>query len=91
MTEAGHGTSGGVELTEEGVRDLADEAEEGYDAEEVRTRERRGRPAMGAEAASVFHVRLPPELRKSLESAADAMGTTPSDVVRKALDEFLDR
>lgn len=91
MSETEHGTSGGVELSDESIRVLADEAEQGYDPEQLRTRERRGRPTLGAEAASVFHVRLPPELRNALESAADAMGTTPSDVTRQALRDYLAR
>lgn len=91
MTEPTHGTSGDVELTDERVRDLAEEAERGYGPDQLRTRSQRGRPPLGAEAASVFHVRLPPDLRKALESAADATETTPSEITRRALREFLTR
>lgn len=55
----------------------------------LRTRSRRGRPPLGAEAATVFHVRLQPSLRDALQRAADAQKTSPSDIVRRALWEFL--
>lgn len=35
-----HGTSGGVELTEEKVQELADEAERGYDPSQLKDRDR---------------------------------------------------
>jgi hypothetical protein len=89
MTDANHGTSGGVGLSEHGVRELADEAERGYDTDRLRTRSRRGRPPLGREAAAVFHVRLEPGLRDALERRADDDATTPSDIVRRALREFL--
>lgn len=89
MTDAGHGTSGGVDLTEQRVRELADEAARGYDPGRLRTRSRRGRPPIGREAATVFHVRLEPGLREVLEQRADAEETTPSAIVRSALREFL--
>jgi hypothetical protein len=45
---------------------------------------------MGRKAASVFQVRLEPELRDELERFADATEATPSDVVRAALREYLE-
>lgn len=89
MSEDSHGTSGGVELTDESVEELADQAEEGYDPAQLQRRSRRGRPPLGQSAASVFHVRLPPALRDALEQAADARQTTPSEIVRQALHQFL--
>lgn len=89
MPDRKHGTSGGVELSEERVRELADEAERGYDTKQLRTRSRRGRPPLGREAASVFHVRLEPSLRGALERRADEEASTPSDIVRRALRDFL--
>lgn len=82
-------TSGGVELDDELVQQLADEAERGYDTDRLRPRAPRGRPPIGDRAATVFHVRLQPSLRRALEHAADADETTPSDVVRQALACFL--
>lgn len=89
MSEHSHGTSGGVELTDQAIEELADEAEHGYDPAQLRTRSRRGRPPLGQSAASVFHVRLPPALRDALEQAADDRQTTPSEIVRQALHQFL--
>lgn len=83
-------TSGGVELTDEVLDELADEAERGYDPEELRTRPGRGRPPLGTAAATVFHVRLPPALRDALDRAATDDQVTPSEVVRRALRSYLD-
>lgn len=84
-----HGTSGGIELTDELIEDLAREAERGYDVEDLRHRRRRGRPAIGSKAATVFHVRLEPELRQALKRRADEEETTPSDVARQAIRTYL--
>lgn len=86
-----YGTSGGVKLTSGLIGRLADEAERGYEAEELVERPRRGRPPMGTDAATVFHVRLQPELRKDLDRAALAQRTTASSVMRTALKEYLAR
>ncbi|HEX9888461.1 MAG TPA: ribbon-helix-helix protein, CopG family [Nitriliruptorales bacterium] len=89
MSEPDRGTSGGVELTDAKLDELADEAERGYEPGQLRTRSRRGRPPMGASAAAVFHVRLQPALRDALEDAADAAQTTSSEIVRRALRQYL--
>lgn len=91
MSDSDYGTSGGFELTEDQLQALAEEAERGYETEQLRSRLRRGRPPMGNEAATVFHVRLPPRLREALEHAADAKQTTPSDIVRQAIAEYVIR
>lgn len=88
MTTRRHGTAAGVELTDEVVAKLAEEAERGYDIGTLKRRGR-GRPPLGASAATTFQVRLDPALRKALEDAADADQTTPSEVVRSALREAL--
>lgn len=88
MGDENYGTSGGVELTDELIERLADEAERGYDVDRLRPRPR-GRPPIGDGPATVFHVRLQPKLREALEQIADAGATTPSDVVRSALSQFL--
>lgn len=88
MAEERHATSAGVELDETTVRRLADEAERGYEPQQLRQRPR-GRPPIGAQAATVFHVRLQPRLRAALKVAAEAEETTPSDLVRRALAEYL--
>jgi predicted HicB family RNase H-like nuclease len=89
MAEPRYGTSDGVALSAERLSGLADEAERGYETDRLHTRSRRGRPPVGEEAATVFHVRLQPSLRSALERAADAEETTPSHIVRRALSEFL--
>lgn len=83
------GTSGGVKLTSEQLDALTEEAERGYAPDRLRARSRRGRPPLGDEAATVFQVRLPPALRAALEQAADAEQTTPSDILRRALRDYL--
>lgn len=89
MTRDTNGTSGGVDLDDKLLRGLTDEAEHGYDPKQLRPRLRRGRPPMGRTAATVFQVRLEPELRDALERVADDAATTPSQVVRAALRQYL--
>lgn len=83
-----HGRSkGGVELTDEVLERMADEAEAGLDV--TRLRRRPGRPAMGSGPAEAFPVRLEPELRQALDERAAQDETTPSEIVREALRRFL--
>ena len=83
-----HGRSKtGVELTDEELDRMADEAEEGLDVAKLRRRP--GRPAMGSAPAESFPVRLEPELRRALDERAAADDTTASDVVRQALRRYL--
>ena len=90
MSKSDHGTSGGVELTDELIERLAREAEEGYDVGQLRPRSRRGRPPIGSEAAAMFQVRLEPELRDSLARAAQLEQTSPSEMARRALRTYLE-
>jgi uncharacterized protein (DUF4415 family) len=85
----GHTTSG-KPITEADVQRLAEEAERGYDVDAViARRNKRGRPALGSAPASVESVRLDPELRDQLTARAQADGTTPSEVIRQALRDYL--
>jgi hypothetical protein len=59
-----------------------------YDVEQLKTK-RRGRPSMGSGPADVVPVRLDPELREAVEARANEDKTTTSDVIRRALKEFL--
>jgi len=77
----------GVELTDEVLERMADEAEAGLDL--ARLRRRPGRPAMGSGPADALPVRLDPELRKAVDDRAAADHTTASDVVREALRRYL--
>jgi Ribbon-helix-helix protein, copG family len=92
MTEPrihGH-TSSGRPITDGEVEDLAAEAEAGYDLDTlIARRNKRGRPTLGASPASVESVRLDPELRSQLLEQAANEGTTPSELIRKALRRYL--
>lgn len=83
-----HGrTKAGVELTDDVLDRMAQEAEEGLDVATLRRRP--GRPAMGSGPAESLPVRLDPELRQALDERASAENTTASDVVREALRRYL--
>ncbi len=81
MSEKDYGrTRSGKPLTADLVAKIADDAEAGFDVEEI-LRRRGGRPAMGAGAAAVESVRLDLELRSRLRAAKD--GRTSSEVIRR--------
>jgi hypothetical protein len=89
MAKKRHGrTASGAPITDELIGKLAEEAEAGYDVEEI-LRRRGGRPPLGSAAASVESVRLEPELRQALASRAERDHETTSSVIRKALREYL--
>jgi Ribbon-helix-helix protein, copG family len=81
-----YGTSGGIEITDAVIGRLADEAERGFDPKRLRPR---GRPPIGATAAKVTQVRLPPDLSKALAERSARERLAPSEVIRKALREYL--
>ncbi len=91
MSEHTYGhTASGKPITDADVQRLAEEAERGYDVDAViARRNKRGRPALGSAPASVESVRLDPELRDQLAARARADGTTPSEVIRQALHDYL--
>ena len=83
-------TKSGRVLTDDDIAALATEVETTtYDTEPLKTR-RRGRPAMGTAPAEVVPVRLDPELREAVEARARQEHTTTSDVIWRALRNFLD-
>ncbi len=83
-----HGRSkAGVELTDEVLERMADEAEEGLDVAKLRRRP--GRPAMGSGPADSFPVRLEPELRRALDERAAKDERSASEIVREALRRYL--
>lgn len=82
-------TKTGKILTEGDIERLADEAEHGYDVEELKSR-RRGRPMLGSGPSEVVPVRLDPGLRQAVEARAEAEHTTTSEIIRVALRRFLD-
>ena len=84
-----HGRSkAGVELTDEVLTTMAEQAEAGLDVTKLRRRP--GRPAMGSGPADTLPVRLDPELRQAVEQRAEQDHTTTSDVVRIALRRYLE-
>ena len=69
---------------------LADEAEAGYDVDQIiARRNKRGRPRLGSAPSTVESVRLDPELKDQLVRRADAEGVPVSEVIREALRNHL--
>jgi hypothetical protein len=89
MNEPTYGkTKHGVPINDALVAKLAEQAEAGYDVDQVLKR-RRGRPPLGAAAAAVGSVRLDPELRAAVQNRADSQSETVSSIVREALRLYL--
>jgi uncharacterized protein (DUF4415 family) len=82
-------TANGQPIDDAMIEALADEAEAGYGPAQFAGRRGRGRPPLGEAAKTVESVRLDPELRARLAERAQATGTTPSEVIREALRQFL--
>ena len=76
----------GEEVTEAQILAWADEAERGYDVEELK---KRGRPRMGDAAAKVTTLRLEPSLDAALDERAALDDSTRSEVIRAALRAWL--
>lgn len=75
------------EITQDMIEAWADEAEAGYNVEQLLKRGR-GRPGRGAEPTQVVAVRLTVEELKALDAAAAREDVSRSDVIRKALATF---
>lgn len=85
----GH-TDTGKPITDEMIEELAAEAEQGYQPGQLQGRRRGpGRPPLGAAAKSVESVRLEPALQAAAAQRAADEGVTVSEVVRRALREYL--
>jgi len=82
------GRSGGRDVSQEEVQRLADEAEAGYDVEQLSRRG--GRRRMGSAPAEVVPVRIDPELKALIEARAAADASSTSEVIREALRRFLE-
>ena len=77
----------GVELSDEVLQRMAQEAEAGLDPAKLRRRP--GRPSMGSGPADAVPVRLDPELRQAVDERAEAENVTVSEVIREALRRYL--
>ena len=81
------GVSGGMPINQEDIERLADEAEKGYDDDQIRRG--RGRPPIGKGPARTVQARLDPELYDALAHRVEADHTSPSQIVRDALHDYL--
>jgi hypothetical protein len=91
MTNRTYGkTKSGQPIDEAMIETLADEADKGYEPGQLLKKPRgRGRPPLGAAAKTVESVRLEPGLRAAAEDRAAQEGVTTSEVIRRALREYL--
>jgi hypothetical protein len=92
MTNRTYGhTKSGRPVDDELIEQLAREADDGYDVNEiVGRRGKRGRPRLGAAPSTVESVRLDPELKERLTRRAEADGVAVSEVIREALRHHLE-
>ncbi|MCY1655650.1 ribbon-helix-helix protein, CopG family [Dietzia sp. SL131] len=74
-------------VTDEQIQEWADEAEAGYDVEELKRRGR-GRPGRGAEPMQVVAVRLTAEELEVLDKMATKEHLSRSEAIRRALANF---
>ena len=92
MTKRIHGhTKAGEAIDDDAIEALADEAEAGFDVDEVLARRgTRGRPRLGSAPSTVESVRLDPELKERLVRRAEHDGVPVSEVIREALRHHLE-
>jgi hypothetical protein len=81
-------TKTGRVLTDADIKALADEAERGYDVDQLIVR-RRGRPMLGNGPSEIVPVRLDPEMKRAVEARAEAEHLSTSEIIREALRRFL--
>lgn len=82
------GVSNGIAVTDDDIERMADEAERGYDVDELLAR-RGGRPRIGSAPAEVVPVRIDPELRAAIDARAAADDKSTSEIIREALRRYL--
>lgn len=92
MTKRTYGTTAsGEPIDDDLIEQLADEAEAGYDVDEMISRRgKRGRPRLGSAPSTVESVRLDPELKDLLARRAQREGVPVSEVIREALRHHLE-
>lgn len=79
-------TINGVPVGQETLQQWADEAEEGYDVEQLR---KRGRKPLGDGPARVVPVRLDELLLSAVDNRAETEHVTRSEVIRAALRAYV--
>ena len=80
----------GEAITDESIEAYVLEAENGYSEEKLLTARRgRGRPRLGGDKKSVESVRLGSSLKSEAEQRAQAEGISVSEVIRRALEQYL--
>ena len=85
----GH-TKAGKVIDDKMIEQMADEAERGYDAATLRGKPRgRGRPPLGDAAKAVESVRLDPDMRDQAARRAADEGVSVSEIIRRALRDYL--
>jgi hypothetical protein len=91
MSEKVYGyTKSGKPIDNEMIERFVGEAEQGYEDGQLTDRPRgRGRPPLGDAAKVVGSLRLEPALREEEEARANAEGVSVSELVRRALREYL--
>lgn len=91
MTDRNYGKSASGKVIDETViEEFVDDAERGYEPGQLRGKPRgRGRPPLGSQAKTVESVRLDPGLRDAAADRAARDGVTTSEVIRRALREYL--
>jgi predicted HicB family RNase H-like nuclease len=91
MTKRTYGKTTSGKPIDDLIDTLADEAEAGYDVDEIIARRgKRGRPRLGSAPSTVESVRLDPELKERLARRAQLDGVPVSDVIREALRHHLE-
>lgn len=86
----GHSTSG-KPIDADLIEELSEQAEAGYDVDEVIARRgKRGRPRLGSAPSTVESVRLDPDLKQRLARRAEDQGVPVSEVIREALRHHLE-
>jgi len=75
-------TIDGKPVTKEQIREWADDAEKGFNVDELR---RRGRPRLGDGPSTVIPVRMDEDLLDALNKKAEQDGVSRSEAIREAV------
>jgi hypothetical protein len=77
----------GKSMDDDFWRRAEEKADAGLDPSRLRCRV--GRPTRGADPAELTALRLPPEIRRALHDRAAQEHVSASEVIRRALDQYL--